>query len=65
MIRETVFVCSCRSGEAFRVAHVLAWDDREAADLFALEMDEEGLEEASDIMVRAAGGEHAAAPSAH
>ncbi len=37
-LRESIFVCTCRAGEAERVGHVRAWDDREAAEVFAREL---------------------------
>jgi hypothetical protein len=45
MRRESVFVCTYTNGDGERVAHVRAWDDREAADLFAreLELDADGV----------------------
>jgi hypothetical protein len=64
MIRESVYVCTYGSGDGERVAHVRAWDDREAAELFAteIELDEDAGDVcSSDIRVRpvadgAAGG---------
>lgn len=41
MIRESVFVCTYGSGEVEHVAHVVAWDDREAAELFVRELEPE------------------------
>ena len=44
MQRETVYLCTYGSGEHERVGHVRAWDDGEAAELFAreLELESEG-----------------------
>jgi hypothetical protein len=39
MLRESVFVCRYGSGETEHVGHVVAWDDREAAELFAREIE--------------------------
>jgi hypothetical protein len=39
MLRESVFVCTYGSGEAEHIGHVVAWDDREAAELFAREIE--------------------------
>jgi hypothetical protein len=52
MLRESVFVCSYGSDEGEHVAHVLAWDDREAAELFASEIEPDvGDVSASEIRV--------------
>jgi hypothetical protein len=59
MVRESVFVCSARSGDIVRTAHVLAWDEREAAELFATELEEEDVSGATDIRVEAVRGERA------
>ncbi len=52
MIRESVYVCTCRSGDVVRTAHVRAWDEREATDLFLRELRSEGVENAIDVRVR-------------
>jgi len=52
MIRESVFVCSCRLNKTDRVAYVRAWDEDEAAEIFIHEMNEEGILDASDVRVR-------------
>ncbi len=39
MRRESVYVCTYTEGDGEIVAHVRAWDDREAAELFAREME--------------------------
>jgi hypothetical protein len=49
MLRESVFVCTYGSGDAEHVAHVVAWDDREAAELFAREIELEP--DAADVRV--------------
>jgi len=52
MLRESVYFCSYDSGEGEHRAHVLAWDDREAAELFASELSEDvGDVRVSDIRV--------------
>lgn len=38
MRRESVYVCTYSTAEEEHVAHVRAWDAREAAELFACEM---------------------------
>ena len=38
MRRESVYVCTYAGGDGDLVAHVRAWDDREAAELFAREL---------------------------
>lgn len=52
MIRESLFVCSCRLKTTVRVAYVRAWDEAEAAEIFVREMNEEGILDASDVRVR-------------
>jgi len=52
MIRESVFVCSCRLKNTVRLAYVRAWDADEAAEIFIHEMNEEGIFEARDVRVR-------------
>jgi hypothetical protein len=42
MHRESVYVCTYTAGEDEHVAHVRAWDDREAAELFACEIELDG-----------------------
>lgn len=52
MIRESVFVCSCRVNQTVRVAYVRAWDEDEAAEIFIRELNEEGILDPSDVHVR-------------
>jgi hypothetical protein len=56
MHRESVYVCTYTAGEDEHVAHVRAWDDREAAELFACEIEMEGGPDVhvDDIRVRPA-----------
>jgi len=57
MHRESIFVCTYTAGDGELVAHVCAWDDREAAELFAREMELESHAPAisiADIRVRPA-----------
>lgn len=57
MLRESVYFCSYDSGEGEHVAHVLAWDDQEAAELFASEIREDvGDVRLSDIRVEPVDG---------
>ena len=62
MMRESVFVCSCRLNETIRVAYVRAWDEDEAADIFLHDMDEAGILDASDVHVRAVASARRRAP---
>lgn len=62
MIRESVFVCSCRLKRTVRVAYVRAWDEHEAAEIFIREMNEEGILDVSDLRVRAVSSARARAP---
>jgi hypothetical protein len=60
MLRESVYFCSYDSGEGEHSAHVLAWDDREAAELFASEIREDvGDVRPSDIRVEPVDGGNA------
>ncbi len=52
MVRESVYLCSCRSGETIRTAHVRAWDEQEAEDLFLRELRVDGVARAVDVRVR-------------
>ena len=54
MIRETVYRCTCRSGDSVRTAHVRAWDAREAEDLFVRELRIDGVTRAVDVRVERA-----------
>ena len=54
MIRETIYVCTCRSAEGERTARVLAWDEREAAELFVRELEHDGATSLADVRVRTA-----------
>jgi hypothetical protein len=51
MHRESIYVCTCRIGEREHVARVRAWDRREAAEVFARELE---LESGGDDRVRVA-----------
>ena len=44
MRRETIYVCTYTTGDEEQVSYVAAWDDREAAELLAreLELESEG-----------------------
>ncbi len=59
MRRESIYVCTYTTGEEEQVAYVAAWDDREAAELLARELELE-LEGAAvpveEIRVRPASG---------
>lgn len=55
MHREAIYVCTYSSGDTEETACVSAWDDREAAELLARELElERGVAtiSASDIRVR-------------
>jgi len=53
MKRENVYLVTCRSGSEVRQGHVRAWDEREAADVFVRELDDDGVQGAVDIRVQA------------
>lgn len=40
--REKMFVCTFTYRNKQRIAHVLAWDERQAAEIFREELDEAG-----------------------
>jgi hypothetical protein len=57
MHRESVYVCTYRAADGEHVAHVCAWDDREAAELCASELQldpDAGDVRITDIRVRPA-----------
>ncbi len=57
MHRERVYVCTYGAGDGRREGRVRAWDDLEAAELFARELEVErdgGRVAAAEIRVRAA-----------
>ncbi len=60
MTREALFECTYASAVRRRSALIRAWDAREAVELFASELREEGVAERGKISVRARRG---AAPS--
>lgn len=39
MSRESIYACTYTTGDGERVAYVAAWDDREAAELLARELE--------------------------
>ena len=51
--RETFFECSFSSGDAFRTAHVRAWNAAEAEKVFRQVLADEGVEESGTIVVAA------------
>lgn len=59
MRRESMFVCTYTSSDVEQTAYVTAWDDREAAELLAHELELEpggAAVSAAEIRVRPAGG---------
>ena len=50
--RESFFTCSFTSANLRRIAHVRAWDEQEAAQLFRIELaEEDGEDEPGSIEV--------------
>ncbi len=49
--RETFFRCTFTSPGVRRIAHVSAWDDDDAVQLFQAELQGEGVDEAGTIEV--------------
>ncbi|WP_041453752.1 hypothetical protein [Anaeromyxobacter dehalogenans] len=58
--RESFYRCTIASPEGRRVAHIRAWDAREAEELFRAELRAEELEAAGPIEVVALGDAHGA-----
>jgi hypothetical protein len=56
MSREAVFECTYASAEVVKVAHVRAWDVREAMDLFADELRSDGVADGGEIRARPRSG---------
>ncbi len=50
-IRESSFQCQFDSASRRRVAHVRAWDAKEALQLFVVELRGDGVEEAGEVVV--------------
>lgn len=55
-IRESFYTCSFDSPTRRRVAHVRAWDAREAIDLFVVELRDDGIEEPGEVAAVPLGG---------
>ncbi|ACG75448.1 hypothetical protein AnaeK_4245 [Anaeromyxobacter sp. K] len=53
--RESFYRCTIASPEGRRVAHVRAWDAREAEELFRAELRADGLDAAGPVEVAALG----------
>lgn len=53
--RESFFVCRFTSPRGRRTAHVRAWDEDQAAMVFASELQQDGCEPGTIEIVRAAG----------
>ena len=54
-IKEALYECTYASAEGLRTAHFMAWDSREAVEMFAHELEAEGVAERGIIQVRARG----------
>lgn len=54
--KETFFRCTFSSARSQRVAHVRAWDRRDALQLFRTELQTEGVDERGTIEVEALDG---------
>ncbi|HEX9050049.1 MAG TPA: hypothetical protein VF841_05895 [Anaeromyxobacter sp.] len=50
-IRESLFECRFDSASRRSVAHVRAWDAKEAAQLFELELRGDGIHEEGEVIV--------------
>jgi hypothetical protein len=61
MRRESVYACTYTVGEDEHVGHVCAWDDCEAAELFACEMEWESESAVSVVEIRVRPGSFGAA----
>jgi len=49
--RETFFRCTFSSPRRTSIAHIAAWDEREAIQLFSAELDDDGVGERGTIEV--------------
>ncbi len=56
-IRESLFECQFDSASRRWVAHVRAWDAKEAAQLFELELRGDGVDEEGEVVVSPARGD--------
>jgi hypothetical protein len=54
-IKEALYECTYASAQGLRTAHFMAWDSREAVEMFAHELQAEGVAERGIIQVRARG----------
>ncbi len=50
-VRETFFECQFASATHRRIAHVRAWDAKEAVQLFELELRADGVDEEGEVVV--------------
>ena len=50
-IRESSFQCQFDSASRRRVAHIRAWDAKEAVQLFEVELRADGVEEEGEVVV--------------
>ncbi len=64
-IRERSFQCQFESAARRRVAHVRAWDAKEAVQLFAIELRADGVEEEGDVVVTPVHGDRGARTRTH
>ena len=63
-IKEALYECTYASAEGLRTAHFMAWDSREAVEMFAHELEAEGVAERGIIQVRARGDRPVQVPNA-
>jgi hypothetical protein len=58
-IRESAFQCQFESAARRRIAHILAWDAKEAQQLFEAELRADGVDEPGEIRVSPVPGRRA------
>lgn len=63
MTREALFECTYASAAQRRTVVIRAWDAREAVELFAKELREDGIADRGEISVRARGDDAASRSS--
>ena len=64
-VRESSFECRFDSASRRRVAHVRAWDAKEAGQLFAIELRADGVEEEGEVVVTPVHGDRGSRTRTH
>ncbi len=64
-IRESFFECLFESASGRRVGHIAAWDEKEAVQLFEIELRADGVDDEGDVVVSPMRGDRRAPTRAH